>query len=201
MNSQPGTRSQTFARFRLIAICVWAAAIVTALGFYLSDPEKFGPHQIAARLREFENAALGIYLVVSIVRGLTLLPSTPLVLAGVLLFPDQPWIVLMISLLGIVASSGMIYWLSEVLGIAGYFEHKKPHQVAKIRSRLEHPAGLLFVVLWAFFPLVPTDAVCYVAGSIRMNFPRFIAAIFVGELILCSIYVFGGSYITNSLIN
>jgi len=173
-------------------ICVWVAAIVVAIGFYISDPETFAPRHIASQLREFETAALGVYLAISIVRGLTLLPSTPLLLAGVLLFPQQPWMVLAISLFGIVASSSMIYWLSDTLGIAGYFEQKKPHHVAKIRSRLEHPAGLLFVILWAFFPFVPTDAVCYVAGSIRMNFPKFILAIFVGELLLCSIYVFSG---------
>ena len=199
MNTLSEIRSRAFSRFRLVAICVWAAAIIVALGFYLSDPETFGPQQIAARLREFETAALAVYLGVSVIRGLTLLPSTPLVLAGVLLFPNQPWLVLAISLFGIFASSAMIYWLSDVLGIAGYFEHKKPRHVAKIRTRLEHPAGLLFVMAWAFFPLVPTDAVCYVAGSMRMNFPRFILAIFVGELILCSIYVFSGGRLMQML--
>jgi uncharacterized membrane protein YdjX (TVP38/TMEM64 family) len=54
---------------------------------------------------------------------------------------------------------------------------------------------LFFVVLWAFFPLVPTDAVCYVAGSIRMNFLKFIAAIFVGEVFLCSLYIFGAGHL------
>ena len=184
---------------RTAFLILWALAIVFFAAAYFLSPDNFTPRTIAARLKEFETAALGVYLALSIVRGLTLLPSTPLVLAGVLLFPHQPWIVLGISLFGIVASSSMIYWLSDALGIAGYFEKRKPHHVAKIRSRLDHPTGLLFVVLWAFFPLVPTDAVCYVAGSMRMNFPKFILAIFVGELILCSVYVFSGGHLIRML--
>jgi uncharacterized membrane protein YdjX (TVP38/TMEM64 family) len=93
----------------------------------------------------------------------------------------------------------MIYWFSDVLGISEFFETRKPAAVAKIRGRLEHPTGLAFVFLWAFFPLVPTDAVCYVAGSSRMNFVKFIAAITAGELILCSFYIFSGSYIIDLL--
>jgi uncharacterized membrane protein YdjX (TVP38/TMEM64 family) len=121
---------------------------------------------------------------------------SPLIIAGTIAFPTAPWTVLAISMVGIIVSSSLIYWFAETLGIAAHFEERKPAAVAKIRSRLENPTGVAFVFLWAFFPLVPTDAVCYVAGSIRMHFGKFIAAITGGELILCSLYVFGGSYLT-----
>jgi uncharacterized membrane protein YdjX (TVP38/TMEM64 family) len=94
---------------------------------------------------------------------------------------------------GILISSSLIYFFSETLGFAEYFEHRNPAALVRIRRRLEHPSGLAFVALWAFFPLVPTDAVCYVAGTTKMSFPRFISAVFLGELVLCSIYVFTGS--------
>jgi uncharacterized membrane protein YdjX (TVP38/TMEM64 family) len=57
---------------------------------------------------------------------------------------------------------------------------------------LEHPLGFFFVALWAFFPLVPTDLVCYVAGTTKMNYLKFILAVCAGELILCSFYIFFG---------
>lgn len=180
---------------RVAFVLAWLLGILTLFGLYLFYPEDFAPQRIAAYLREFESAALWVYLALSMVRGLTLLPSTPLIIAGTLLFPRLPWLVLLISISGIVVSSGMIYWLSDALGISHYFETKKPHYVSKIRSRLERPTGLLFVALWALFPVVPTDVVCYVAGSIRMNFSRFIIAILIGELVLCSVYIFFGSYI------
>ncbi len=183
---------------RRVAIATWLCIILGGIIAYFVWPEAFTPGNIAGVLEEFRREALVVYGVVSVLRGFTLLPSTPLVIAGTIAFPEQPWVVLGVSLFGIVVSSSAIYWLADVLGIAEYFETRKPLHVAKIRRRLEHPTGILFVILWAFFPAVPTDAVCYVAGSIRMHFPKFIAAIFIGELILCSIYIFSGSFLLNA---
>ena len=181
---------------RKVFLLGWGLLIVSGLVFYFLRPDLFSPDQIAAGLAEFQSEALIAFLALSIVRGFTLLPSTPLIIAGTLAFPTAPWTVLAISMVGIIASSSLIYWFAETLGIAAHFEERKPAAVAKIRRRLEHPTGIAFVFLWAFFPLVPTDAVCYVAGSIRMHFGKFIAAIAGGELILCAFYVFGGSYLT-----
>lgn len=183
---------------RKIVITLWGILIVCGLVFYFLRPDLFSPEHIAAGLSRFQNEALVIFLAISIVRGFTLLPSTPLIIAGTLAFPTAPWTVLAISIIGIIASSSLIYWFSETLGIAGHFEERKPTAVAKIRTRLEHPNGIAFVFLWAFFPLVPTDAVCYVAGSTRMHFGKFIAAITGGELILCSFYIFSGSDLTDT---
>lgn len=185
---------------RLVLLLVWAAVITTAVIFYLSRPEEFTAANIAAFIRSFENEVLIVYLAVSAARGFTLLPSTPLVLAGTVLYPDQPWLVLTIAMAGILISSSLIYFCSEALGFSDYFENKKPAAVARIRHRLEHSYGLAFVALWAFFPLVPTDAVCYVAGTIKMNFTRFISAVFLGELVLCSIYIFSGGALLRSLV-
>lgn len=155
-------------------------------------PEHFTPDGIKAFLDKFHQEAILIYLFASMLRGLSLLPSTPLIIAGTLAFPSHPWMVLSISILGILVSSSMIYWLSDLLGFSEYFQSHQPHRIEKIRSKLEHTLGALFVAAWAFFPLVPTDLVCYVAGTTRMNFLKFISAIFIGEIILCGIYIFGG---------
>ena len=77
----------------------------------------------------------------------------------------QPLLVLAVCLTGIVLSSSMIYFFSEFLGLNDYFERHKPELTHKIRARLEQPSGSVFVCLWSFVPLVPTDLVCYLAGS------------------------------------
>lgn len=179
---------------RKIAIAFWISVILAGIVTYIARPEIFTPESIASLLSRYQSGALLVYLLLSILRGFTLLPSTPLVLAGTLIFPGQPWLVLAVSIFGILVSSSMIFWFSDLLGVSEFFETRKPEKVAKIRTRLERPSGLAFVFLWAFFPLVPTDAVCYVAGTTKMNFAKFIVAIFAGELILCSIYIFAGSY-------
>jgi uncharacterized membrane protein YdjX (TVP38/TMEM64 family) len=178
---------------RVVFLLLWAAVVVTAVAFYLSRPTDFTATNIALFVERFESQVLLVYLAMSALRGFTLLPSTPLVLAGTILFPGAPWLVLVVSIVGIVISSSLIYFCSEALGFSHYFETKKPLAVARIRRRLEHPYGLAFVAAWAFFPFVPTDAVCYVAGTAKMHFPRFITAVIAGELVLCSIYVFMAS--------
>jgi uncharacterized membrane protein YdjX (TVP38/TMEM64 family) len=181
---------------RLIFLSVWVSVVVIAIAFYVLRPAEFSAANIAAFVHSFETEIWLVYLAISAVRGFTLLPSTPLVLAGTLLFPGEPWLVLGISMTGILISSSLIYFCSEALGFASYFETRKPLAVARIRRRLEHPAGLAFVAAWAFFPLVPTDAVCYVAGSTKVHFLKFIFAVFAGEFVLCSFYV----YTANSLL-
>lgn len=186
--------SSTTKFVRKVLIAVWISIIAVCVGSYLTSPSSFTAENIALFMESFGHWVWGVYLIFSIVRGFSLLPSTPLVIAGTLLFPTQPFWVLTVSMVGILLSSTMIYYFSEFLGFDEYFEKKSPETVHKIKAKLEHPLGFLFVAGWAFFPFVPTDLVCYLAGTTRMNFAKFIAAIFVGELVLCYCYVYlGGS--------
>jgi len=183
-----------FARLTLLVL--WAAVVVAAIIFYLTNPSRFTASNIAAFITAFQAEIWLVYFAMSVLRGFTLLPSTPLVLAGTIVFPSQPVGVLLVSLCGIGLSSSLIYFCSEALGIREYFEDYKPQLVGRIKRRLEQPLGVIFIAAWAFFPLVPTDLVCYVSGSTGVNYWKFILAVLVGEAILCSIYVFfGGSFV------
>ena len=172
---------------------------ISCLAYFLYDPSKFTASSISDLILRFENGIILIYFSISVLRGFTLLPSTPLVVAGTLIFSDQPFLVLAISLTGIILSSTMIYYFSDLLGFTDYFNGKKPQTVERIKQRLDHPLGSVFVALWAFFPFVPTDLVCYVAGITRMNFAKFIVSIAIGEAILCSVYIFGGKSLMDGL--
>lgn len=182
---------------RVALLAAWAALIGVSLYYYFSNPSPFSAANIAEFIRRFQSEIWLVYFAMSALRGLTLLPSTPLVLAGAMAFPDQPIAVLATSLAGIALSSTMIYFFSELLGFTAYFERHDPVRVHAIKARLEHPLGFLFVAAWAFFPLVPTDLVCYLAGTTRMNYWKFILSVLFGETILCSIYVFGGGSLFN----
>lgn len=185
---------------RWFCIVAWACIVVTSLAYYIYDPTKFSADNISSTILSLGHGALLSYTLFSLLRGFTLLPSTPLVIAGTLLFPSQPIIVFAISILGILFSSTMIYFFSDLLGFSEYFSDSKPELTKKVKTRLEHPLGSLFVALWAFFPFVPTDLVCYLAGTTRMKFAKFIIAIFIGESILCAIYIFAGGSLIRHLL-
>ncbi len=176
---------------------LWIGTIAAGVISYIAVPQLFTGENIAAFLLRFQSIIWLIYIAFSVFRGLTLLPSTPLVIAGTLLFPQQSFLVLIVSIIGILLSSSMIYFFSEYLGFSDYFENHKPRLTHKIKARLEHPSGFAFVALWAFFPLVPTDLVCYLAGTTKMNYVEFIIAVFVGELVLCSFYIYFGGAVMN----
>jgi uncharacterized membrane protein YdjX (TVP38/TMEM64 family) len=181
---------QTAIRF------IWAAIILSALAALLLRPEWFAAEQVALVLSRYPQWIWAAYISASCLRGLTLLPSTPFVLAGTLLFPEQLLWVLISSVLCIVLSSALIYFLSPIWKID---QHFKPHKLAFIREKLNHPSGSFFVFLWSFFPAVPTDAICYVAGTLRLRLLPFLSALMLGELILCWAYVYlGGSLLATA---
>jgi uncharacterized membrane protein YdjX (TVP38/TMEM64 family) len=95
--------------------------------------------------------------------------------------------VLIISMVGIVLSATNIYFFSEKLGFAEYFESK--FDIKKYHQSIDK-YGFWVVLLWSFFPLVPTDAICYAAGTIRMNFWSYLTAVFIGELVIVSLIIF-----------
>ena len=182
---------------RYICLVVWLCVILAGVGSFLLYPQAFTAANIAEFLLRFQGWIWLVYLAMSAFRGFSLLPSTPLVIAGTLLFPTQPFAVLTVSIIGILLSSSMIYYFSEFLGFNEFFENHKPKLTHKLKSKLEHPLGFIFVALWAFFPFVPTDLVCYLAGTTKMNYWKFISAVLVGEAVLCSIYIFLGGRIVS----
>ena len=177
---------------RYISLAVWLGVLLTGVISYLLYPQSFTPTNIADFLLRFQGEIWIVYLAMSAFRGISLLPSTPLVIAGTMLFPGQPLAVLGVSMAGIALSSSMLYFFSEYFGFHEFFEQHKPELTHRIKARLEHPLGFGFISLWAFFPLVPTDLVCYLAGTAKMNYWKFIAAVCAGEFVLCSFYVFLG---------
>lgn len=178
---------------RTFVLLTWLALLAWVIAIYLRHPDRFSAEYLAGVLREFRGGLIIGYLLMHILRAFTLLPSTPLVIAGVLLFPEQPALVLAISMAGILLSSMLIYYFSDFLGFDEFLDRHHPKKMEAIHRRLNHPLAVLFVAAWAFFPAVPTDLVCYAAGSVRMPFWKFITGVFIGELVLCALYIYAGT--------
>lgn len=178
-------------RARWVGRWLWLAMIAAALIWWACNPTAVTPENIHAGLKRYESWALLIYFAVSTIRGCFLIPSTPFVLAGALLFPDDQWLVFAISLIGVLSGSSIIYFFSDRLGFASVIERKHAAGLERVRVRMESH-GVLIVILWSFFPLVPTDLVCYLAGVIQMRFSKFLFAVGIGEAVLIAGYVFGG---------
>ncbi len=175
-----------------IIYLIWLLAILGIIIFFILNPSSFTAENIAEFLKEFENQAIVIYILLSLARGLFLIPSTPFVLAGAILFPHMPWTIFTISMMGVLFGSSAIYFFSDLLGFSEKLEKKYPKQIQKWQRRLNSPKSIWIVIAWSFFPFVPTDLICYVAGIVKMPYRFLLAGVFIGEAVLVYFYVFLG---------
>ena len=174
----------------------WILLIVGVVFTLFLHPEYLDAHFIGQFLEKFGIFLLPVYFFISILRGFTLIPSTPLIIAWVLIFPEYPGFVFLISLLGIVFSSLMLYYFSEAMGFDTYF--RKHAAYKKIHTFLEK-YGFPLVAVWSFAPVVPTDIICYVAGIVRMNVYKFLFWVLLWESIICTILIYGGNEILEKI--
>ena len=91
-------------------------------------------------------------------------------------------------MLGIMFSSILVYAFSDIMGFDAMF--KKHVNNAKIRNAIDR-YWFYAVTLWSFAPVVPTDLICYVAGTVRMKFWKFVTAIFIWEWLIVGLIVYG----------
>ena len=174
---------------RRLVIGLWLALAASVLFAYFFHREAMG-----AFLLSFSAAppawAYISYLVIGCVRGFTLVPATYLLLVGLLVLPPIP--LFLLTLAGIVISSAAVYSFAERMQLGRYFERHYAPQVARLRAlvaRHEFP----IIVAWSFFPVAPTDVVCYVCGALRLDLTKCLLGVALGEGAICAIYVFLGA--------
>lgn len=182
-----------------ILYAVWLLSIAAVLLTCLVWPELFTAELLVNFLATFQTEILMVYIVLTFIRGLFMIPSTPFVLGGAILFQDMLLLVLIISMAGVLFSATCVYYFSDILGFSNYLESKYPDIANVWKERLQHPGSLVLVAGWAFFPLVPTDLISYTGGIIKMPFRYVLAGVFLGELTLNIFYVYAGSSIFNML--
>jgi uncharacterized membrane protein YdjX (TVP38/TMEM64 family) len=168
---------------------IWLAVATAALFFYF-----FRRSVIQDELRSAFSMSLVlasvVYLVLGAVRAFTLIPSTYLVIAALPFFP--PLLLFLLTLIGILISSTVIYVFSGSLHLRDHFEKGKYQaRVTRLRALLEKHE-LPIIVGWSFFPLAPTDLICYLCGVLKVNFPKFLLGILLGEGTICAVYIFAG---------
>lgn len=137
-----------------------------------------------------------VYLALGCLRSFTLIPATSLVLLGTVFLP--PAMLFPLTLLGILASSAAVYYFAEALKLDEVLTQKHGEHVARVRGLLERH-GFPIVVGWAFFPLVPTDLICYLAGVIRMPIAAVLLGVGLGEGAICAVYIFVGDSLLHAM--
>jgi len=171
---------------RKLAFYFWILMITGGITVYFLFPDDINLLFLEKLSEEYYYVALIIYFLLLSVRGLTMIPSTPLLLAGVLIF--DPVELFFVNMAGILSSSTIVYYFSRYLGFDSYFETKYGKYVRKIKKNLTDKE-LPVIVGWSFFPLVPTDLIVYVGSSLRVPVLKCLLGVFMGESVLNMFYI------------
>lgn len=173
---------------RKIVFALWLLLLSAALYSYGFHREELS--QALAILADSPPIwAYAIYLGLGCLRGFTLVPATYLVVAGMLVLAPLP--LYLLTLAGIVVSSAAVYYFAEAMQFDRLFERRYPAQVARLRALMAR-RELPIVVIWSFFPLAPTDLVCYVCGALKVDLKKCLLGVAIGEGSICAIYIFLG---------
>ena len=174
---------------------IWLGLVALSLLILLFFPEWYSKDSIARLLSSFGTAALSVYAVISMARAFFLIPSTPLVVAGAITFPEAPIVIWLISSMGVVVGAFLVYSLPSFGGYEKFLQTTYPRKIAYLEKKMRGRYAFWIIMGWAFFPFVPTDAVCYVAGIAKTPFRNVILPLLLGQLPLATAYIFLGSEI------
>ena len=133
-------------------LLTWALALtVVVIGvWYLTHPQDFTAERFEAILAGWGAWAFPGFVAISVLRGPLLVPSTPVVLAGGAFFPEATPAVLVVSMLGIVASATLLYRFPGFAGYDSLLAERHPEKLAMLQRRLAGPGAMWLVAAWSF---------------------------------------------------
>lgn len=170
--------------------CVWIAFVGVCLAVLFLEPELVDPQRIRRLFAGNLEEGLLAYFVISTLRGFTLVPSTPIVLAGMLAFPPvHLWLV---NQLAVYTSSAIVYFMARCLRSDEFFRARYPERIERLTALLQR-RELPVIGFWGAAPFVPSDLIVYVCSVLRISLWKTLVGISIGEGIICAFYIFGGA--------
>lgn len=178
--------SNSSVRQKKFLFLIWLLVIIGGMTLYLIFPDEINLLFLKELAKEHHIIVLGIYFLLLSFRGLTMIPSTALLFSGIIIF--NPVELFIVNMLGILASSTIVYYFSKYMGFATYFETKYGKYIQKIRHGLGDNE-LPIIVGWSFFPFVPTDLIVYVGSTLGVHIFKCLMGVFIGEATLNVLYI------------
>jgi len=168
-------------KMKQITFYMWLILVAGIIITYLIFPEYLSISFMEEYVVDHPIETLVIYYLLISLKGLLLIPATPIMLAGMIIF--NPTEVFLVNMAGIITSTTIVYYFSKYLEFDVHFETKHSKYTHLIRDKLLD-RELPIIVLWSFLPPAPTDLIVYVASTLRINFLKCLIGVFIGEAII-----------------
>lgn len=170
---------------------LWVSIAIGALYLYFFQREAVRAELSNALSASFWVASIS-YLLIGALRPFTLVPGTFPVVVAMPFF--DPWVLTGLTLICIAVSSAICYWFAEAIHMDEFVEQKYPQHISRLKSLLQR-YQLPIIIGWSFFLFLPTDVLCYVCGSLKIDFKKFLLGIMIGEGTVYAIYIFVGAWL------
>jgi uncharacterized membrane protein YdjX (TVP38/TMEM64 family) len=179
---------------RVLLLVGWGIVVASVLWVFL-----FHRSAVQEQLQRATSvsmlAAAALYLVLGSLRGFSLIPVTSLLVIGVAFFPPVP--LYLLTLAGIGVSSTSIYFFAGALHLDQVLRQRNARTLDRLAAALGR-RQLPVIIGWSFFPLAPTDLICYLCGVLRISLAKCLLGVLIGEGTICAIYIAAGDAVLRS---
>lgn len=184
-------------KFKKNTFFAWFILIFIISLLFFIKKDLFDIHFLNIFIKNYKFLAVFIYILMLTIIGITLIPTTPFAIAGLLFF--SPIETLIYNLIAIIGAMTIIYYFSQYVGLDVLLEKKYPKQILKLKKVLKNKM-LSIIILWSFIPIIPTDLIIYVASSLKISYKKCFFGVLIGEGLLNVFYIFFSHSVINFLI-
>jgi uncharacterized membrane protein YdjX (TVP38/TMEM64 family) len=183
---------------RLALLGLWAIAIVAAL-LYIGpanlaiDYTLVTPDGIRSLVLSYGIYSIIIYEMLHALRPFTFLPVTPFTIAGGYIYGQA--LGLALAMIGTTTAAVITFFLSRYI-FRDYIKKRLSMHYAGFDSRFDS-GGIYTVAAMRVIPILPFDAVGYVAGVSSIRFRDYIIGTLLGELPGAFVLTMLGNNLTN----
>jgi uncharacterized membrane protein YdjX (TVP38/TMEM64 family) len=177
--------------YQKIGIAVWGGLILCTILLFVMRPDLLDGNNLKEYISQNSSELKVYFATICTLRCLTLIPATPFIVAGVLLFPDDLDFVFIVVMTTILIAATIHFKLSRVLGFDDYLNRKFSSRMEKLKTGMQK-RGFLYILLWTMAPFLPSDLAYYLAGISGMKFQKFILAVLLGGVTLSGVYIYMG---------
>lgn len=182
----------------MFALFSWVFLFIVFWLLYFFYPNLFNIEYVKFLYQEQKFYFFAWFILISALRGFLFIPSTALIFIWALFF--DPVLLFFVSILWIVISSTLVFYFSEYMWFDTLIKNKtKKERIKKLEDSI-NKNWYRVVTIWAFFPFLPTDLICYVAWTAKMAYRKFLAWLLTWEIPLVIIYILSFKWIMKFII-
>ncbi|WP_143767118.1 TVP38/TMEM64 family protein [Methanocella conradii] len=174
---------RTMLNLRLAFLTAWAIAIVAVILYVgpeniLREYGHVTPSGIRDVVLSYGPLSAVAYIALHAMRPFTFLPVTPFTIAGGFIFGHAYG--LLLAMLGTTSAAVITFAMSRYL-FRDYVKKRLAGKYAGLDDRL-NGQGILIVAAMRMVPVIPYDAVGYLAGVSSIGFVEYLLGTLLGEL-------------------